>query len=212
MRVRDLSHTIRAGMPVYPGTEPPLIENPVSLENDGFLEKKLTLYSHTGTHVDAPAHMIADALTLDRFEVGHFIGRAYVVDVSALPDPEIKIENLIPYTQKFRESEFILFFSGWSAFWGSEAYFIDYPLLSKEAAGWLCQFDLKGIGIDMISFDPVDSVDMPVHHILLSREFILIENLTNLAGLRQTSFTFSCLPLKIESADGAPIRAVAVLS
>jgi kynurenine formamidase len=52
-------------MPVYPGTEPPEFLVPCTIAVDGFTEKKLTLYSHTGTHMDAPAHILEGAPTLD---------------------------------------------------------------------------------------------------------------------------------------------------
>jgi kynurenine formamidase len=212
MQIIDLSHQIETGMPVYPGTEPPVIETPVTIEADGFLEKKLTLFSHTGTHVDAPAHIIPGAMTLDRLGIDRFIGPAFIIDVSNRNDSVIKKEMLIPLAEKLRKTDFVLFYSGWSSFWGNQKYFIKYPVLSEEAAHWICQFELKGIGVDMCSFDPVDSTELPVHHVLLRRGFILIENLTNLADLPEKSFTFSCLPLKIESSDGAPTRAVAILS
>ncbi|KJS87183.1 MAG: hypothetical protein JM58_05095 [Peptococcaceae bacterium BICA1-8] len=59
MKVIDLSHTIHTAMPFFPGTEPPIFEQANTLEKDGFIENKLTIYSHTGTHVDVPAHEVA---------------------------------------------------------------------------------------------------------------------------------------------------------
>ena len=62
----DLTHSIHEHMPVYPGTEQPRIITGCSIEKDGFLEKKLTFYSHTGTHMDAPAHMLKDGKCLEK--------------------------------------------------------------------------------------------------------------------------------------------------
>ena len=56
LRVVDLTHVIQPGMPVYPGTEGPRFEGTSTLERDGFMERLVSLTSHTGTHVDAPAH------------------------------------------------------------------------------------------------------------------------------------------------------------
>lgn len=58
MKTIDLTHTIEENMPVYPGTEPPKIVEATTVEVEGFAEKLLTLFSHTGTHMDAPAHML----------------------------------------------------------------------------------------------------------------------------------------------------------
>ena len=57
MKVIDLTHTIRENMPVYPGTEPPKLSPTSSYESDGFKETLLQMYTHTGTHMDPPAHI-----------------------------------------------------------------------------------------------------------------------------------------------------------
>ena len=80
MRVIDLTHTIREKMPVYPGTEPPVLAPANSYERDGFKETKLTFFSHTGTHMDPPAHLFPGRTTLDQFPPEQFIGRALVID------------------------------------------------------------------------------------------------------------------------------------
>ena len=59
MKVIDLTHTIRPDMPVYPGTETPRFEPANSYEKDGFKETRLTMFTHTGTHMDPPAHLFA---------------------------------------------------------------------------------------------------------------------------------------------------------
>ena len=212
MQVLDLSHTIENGMPVYPGTEAPLIETPVTIESDGFLEKRLRLFSHTGTHVDAPAHIIDGASTLDQLMIDTFSGKAFLIDSSSTDRQIIDVKELAAYTSHFEEMDFALIHTGWSAFWGQTKYFSGYPVLSAPAAEWLTRFDLKGIGIDACSFDAVDAVDYSIHQTLLNRGFILIENLTNLSGLPDVPFTFHCFPLKIKAADGSPVRAVAMLA
>ena len=211
MQVIDLSHTISPDMTVYPGTEPPIFETPVSIEDDGFLEKKITLFSHTGTHVDAPAHMRPGAFTLDMMGVDNFAGAGFVIDVSRQQDKIIKKDTLLPFEEQLYQMDFSLIYSGWSDFWADERYFRNYPVLSEEAVNWICTFNLKGIGIDMISVDPIDSPQMPVHQALFKHNLIIIENLTNLTSLVNKDFTFFCLPLKIDTADGAPTRAVALL-
>lgn len=67
----------------------------------------------------------------------------------------------------------------------------------------------KGIGIDAISIDPIDSFELPMHRIVLGAGLVIVENLTNLEGLIGRTFRFAALPLKYENADGAPVRAVA---
>ncbi len=84
-------------------------------------------------------------------------------------------------------------------------------MLSPEAAQWLVDADIKGVGIDMISVDEVDSTDFAIHNILLGADLVIIENLTNLEALPDSEFSFYCFPLRIEHADGSPVRAVAAV-
>ena len=208
MKTIDLSHTISAGMPVYPGTEPPVITSPCTLEEHGFIEKKLVFYSHTGTHIDAPAHILPHGPTLDQMPAGSFIGRGFVIDLTSIEEDKIDISHLESYRELFKGSDFVLLHTGWDRFWGSEKYFRGFPVLTEDAAVWIRGFGLKGVGVDMISVDDTDAETLVIHRVLLERS-ILIENLTNLGKLPETGFTFSCFPLKLENADGSPVRAAA---
>ena len=211
MKIIDLTHSIGPDMPCYPGTEPPVFAKPCTLEEHGFVEHQITFYSHTGTHMDAPAHVLPHARTLDQFEVGHFAGRAIALDLTGLKKRVIDIPDLLPFQNSLKGLEFILLHTGWYSFWGTAAYFKNFPVLSLKAAQWLVQFDLKGIGVDMISVDAMGSLDLPIHKIFLTRDIVMIENLTGLAELGNRDFTFFCLPLKFMQADGAPVRAIAVM-
>ena len=88
MRVLDLTHTIAENMPVYPGTETPIFAGANTYEKDGFKETKLTMYTHTGTHMDPPAHLFAGRTTLDAFPASQFIGKALVIECSDLKEGE----------------------------------------------------------------------------------------------------------------------------
>lgn len=211
MQIFDLTQTISPQMPVYPGTEPPVFSLGCSLEVDGFREKKLTFFSHTGTHIDAPAHLLADGKTLDQFPAAQFVGPACCLDFSDRPGAVIEVADLEPYRAQLAQVDFCLLRSGWSCYWGAPQYFVDFPVLSLAAAQWLCRFDLKGIGFDAISADPVAAQDLPIHQQLLGKGLVLIENLTNLEQLPDQPMLFSCLPLKLVDADGSPVRAVALL-
>lgn len=212
MKLFDLTHPISPGMPVYPGTEPPVFITGCSIDEIGFLEKKITLYSHTGTHIDAPAHLLKGHNTLDMLAIEHFYGPAFLLNFADFTAKSIEIKELEPYREKIQAAEFLLLYTGWSRYWGSEKYFADYPVLSLEAAHWLSSFNLKGFGLDTISADTVDSQEYPVHKALLQKNIIIIENLANMVELPCRDFDFSCFPLSFADADGSPVRAVAFLS
>ncbi len=206
VKIIDLTHLIKENMPVFPGTEPPVLEAANTLERDGFREKKLHMYSHTGTHMDAPAHMIKEGWTLDQVGAEAFVGPAVKADVRGLK----KIEREHLEILSGSNADFLLLWTGWDQYWGTEDYFGDFPTLSAEAAAWLTDFPLKGIGVDAISMDPMDSQDFSIHLKLLSNDMVLIENLRDLELLPE-KFTFSAMPLKLEDADGSPVRAYALL-
>jgi kynurenine formamidase len=211
MKIIDLSHTISPEMPVYPGTKPPLISIPCTLDQEGFVEQEITMYSHTGTHVDAPAHIIGKAQTLDQMPVDNFVGSASVLDLTFIRKPIINLEDLESFEALVSKSEFLLFHTGWSQLWGQKTYYKNYPVLSPDSARWLGDFQLKGVGVDMISVDEAEAKDFPIHKILLGQKIIIIENLTHLEKLPISDFIFMCLPLKTEDSDGSPVRAVGVI-
>lgn len=205
----DLTHPIHEDMPVYPGTEQPVTSIGCSIEKDGFLEKKITFYSHTGTHMDAPAHMIKGGKFLDQYDIGHFHGSAIVVHLGSKGDNAIDLGVLKPVENQLKNIDFLLIHTGWSRYWGTDNYFYNFPVLTPEAAEWVAGRGLKGIGFDAISADSADTRTYPIHKILLGSDMVIVENLVNLDQLHGGAFEFSCFPLYFQQADGSPIRAVA---
>lgn len=197
-------------MPVYPGTKPPELIEACTLENEGFRETELRMYSHTGTHMDSPAHLFSDGKTLDQYPANAFYGPALAVDMSAIKGL-IKPEDLLPYQQELQGIDFLILYTGWEHLWGREEYYQGFPVLSPAAAQWLAQFNLKALGVDAISVDPVEAdSSLHIHKIFLGRGILLIENLCNIQPLIGKSFSLCCLPLKTIRADGAPARAIAI--
>ena len=211
MKVIDLTHIVTAGMPLYPGTKPPKLTTLCTIKKNGFTEKRISISSHTGTHIDAPAHIIPGGETLDQWSANRFAGSASVLNFTNLKIPYIQVEALRCHESIIRESQFVLLHTGWSQYWGDQNYFEGYPVLTPEAARWLVDFQLKGVGLDTISADEPDSANLPVHNILLERNIAIIENLVHLDQLPETNFTFCCFPLKMESAEASPIRAVGII-
>ena len=206
MTVFDLTHTIREKMPVFPGMSLPKLEKPFKVEANGYAETLLTLLSHTGTHIDAPAHMQSTGKTLDSYPASSFIGKAIVIDVTG--KNEIDFESLKIAEKLIKSVDFVLFYSGWSKLWGNENYFRAFPALNIEAAKWLASSGIKGIGLDCISADVAESNDFPIHHLLFDENILIIENLKDPDKLLGKVFMFSCLPIKYENADGSPVRAI----
>ena len=205
--ILDLTHTLKNGMTVYPDTIPPIFDQGNTIEKDGFAELNITISTHTGTHIDAPSHIISNARSLDDFPVDKFIGKAIVVDCSEIKSISLEFLKLIK--EKIEQIDFILFYTGWQKKWNTANYFDEFPTLTKEATEWLLKFKLKALGFDTISVDKLTDNKLPNHHLLLQREILIIENMTNLDKLIGNSFELNCIPLKIKNSDGSPIRAFA---
>lgn len=211
MKVIDLTHLISEDMPVYPGTEGPKLSPANTYEKDGFKETLMTMYTHTGTHMDPPAHLFAGRTTLDQCPVDQFAGRALVIDCTELKDGErVPLEFITRYGSKAEAAEFLLFRFGWDKYWGTPAYFGNYPYLSDEAVNYIIRARKKGVGLDVISIDPIADANLTIHRKLFAEnEIVIIENLMNLDQVGNDLFWFMALPLKHVDADGSPIRAIA---
>ena len=208
----DLSHYIEEGMPVYPGTEPPDIKVVMSYEQFGFKESRIQIFSHVGTHLDCPAHIYPDGLSVANMPIDQFCGSGLVLDSSELGSHALIDTSFISrFNNLITNKDFILFYTAWDKKWGSSAYFEDYPTFTEEAIKYLAQMQIKGIGIDAISIDPVDENQLNNHRIFLQSQKIIIENLKDIDTLIGKDFEFMCFPLKLQNGDGSPIRAVAVL-
>lgn len=206
MTVHELTHTIRNDMPVYPGTEQPRLTTACTIDQCGYRETLLHMFSHTGTHMDAPAHMLRDGTALDCYDAAKFAGPAVVVDCRG--QRAIALSLLQSYD--LNGADFVLFCTGWDKKWGTPGYYEGFPCLTTEAAAYLAGLPLKGVGEDTISLDPCDSVDFPNHMTLLGADFVNTENLKGLDKLLGRRFTFVTLPLKFENADGCSCRAIAL--
>ncbi len=212
-RIIDLTHLLNNRMPVYPGTAPPVFTAAGTVAANGYKETLLGMLSHTGTHIDAPSHILENGRSLDQFPPDQFTGRAMLIPCQERQ--EIGMDLLLAYEPLIAAVDFLLFFTGWQFRWGTDAYFESCPVPNREAALWLTRFHLKGIGVDAFSLDRISDAsglekeNYPNHHIFLQHEILLIENLTNLDQLPPGDFFFQCFPLKLEDADGSPVRAVA---
>ena len=211
MKVIDLTHFIEYKMPVYPGTEPPVFEPANTYEKDGFKETRISMFTHTGTHMDPPAHLFRNRTALDEFPPDQFIGKALVIDCTSVNEGElITMEQLLPYDEKVKDADILLFYLGWDERWGTEAYFGDYPCIDDSVLDFILTGSYKGIGFDVIGLDKIADVNLTRHKKLFeSKDIVNIENLCNLGQCGSDLFWFSCFPLKIRDCDGSPIRAAA---
>jgi arylformamidase len=210
MQIIDLTHPLSSDTQPYPGSPPNSIVDAADIDTDGYRVKLLGLTTHSGTHMDAPAHMLRDGKTLDEYPADQFYGSTLVIETLTSKADEISSDVLQQISRKSRP-DFILFNTGWDKKYGRSEYYASFPFLSVKLAEILSQMELKGVGIDSPSVDPIDSRDFPVHQILMEKGLLILENICQLDKVGKMEFTLAAFPLKIADADGSPIRAMAIL-
>ena len=199
-------------MSVYPGTEQPKLTAACTVEKDGYKETLLNMFSHTGTHMDAPAHLFGNGKTLDSFDGSQFVGSAVVIDCSELQEGDRIGMSFIDRNRELVErADFLLFRTDWDKKWGTAGYFGNFPCITSEVANFIVASGKKGVGLDVISIDPIASSKLENHKIILGQNtIVIIENLCQLESLGSGLFTFIAAPIKFKNSDGAPIRALAI--
>ena len=211
MKIVDLTVMLSSEMPVFPGAPALRIEERFSIAEKGFRVTDIAIDSHSGTHIDAPSHMLEGAKFLEELPIDQFVGPAFMMDVSAFAGGKVPLSEFQKYEEEIGETEFIILNSGWHKKYATDAYNIDFPNPTKEAATWLAEFPrLKGIGVDMPTLDHHGLEPLDVHKTMMGRQKIVIENLTNLDQVPE-KFLLVALPLKCKDIEGAPCRAIAVI-
>lgn len=199
----DVSVPIRNGMVHWPGNPEVKIVQTQDLERgDPATVSHLSLGTHTGTHVDAPAHFIVHGAGIDRVSLERLIGPARVLDLG-------EIDRITPAhvdPADIRPGDRVLFKTGNSAHWDETQFRSDYTYLSFEAANHLVERGVWTVGIDYLSIGGMDR-GAETHHVLLAAGVCIIEGL-DLSRVEQGWYDLVCLPLRLEGLDGSPARVV----
>jgi arylformamidase len=162
---------------------------------------RLSLGVHTGTHVDAPVHFLADGAGVDAVPLDQLLGEARVVEVT--DGPSIGAAQLRPVDP--RPGERLLFKTRNSArCWKADRFLADFVYLSTEGAALLAERRVRTVGIDYLSIAGMDE-GVPTHRTLLEQGICIIEGL-DLSSIQPGSYELICLPLRLAGADGAPAR------
>jgi len=191
MKYLDISRAITTGMKKYP-TDPSvkIIRFKRLDHGDSCNLNKLTMGSHTGTHIDAPRHIFNKGAGIDSIKLENLLCDVCLFDAQRLTE-----QNLLKKMNKKKTRGIILK----NAEKG----------LTIEEARILIRNHIKIIGTDQISIEKSSDKTHPVHRLLLRNGITIIESL-DLLKARPGNYKLLCLPLKIKDGDGAPARAILI--
>jgi arylformamidase len=198
----DVSVPLVAGMPVWPDEPGPEL-TPISriAAGDPANVTRLSLGSHTGTHVDAPRHFVEGGRTVESLSIDALCGPARVVHID---DPvSVKRRDLEPH----RGTPRILLQTRNGSLWEQRGFQKDFVYLEPDAADWLVEQRVKLVGIDYLSIEKFNSSDYHAHHALLGAGIVIVEGL-DLRRVEPGDYELYCLPMKVVGADGAPARVI----
>lgn len=189
------------------------IEPVKTVSEDGWNATTLHLYSHVGTHIDAPYHFEVNAQTIDTIPAARFISEAWVINLTHLKARDlITIADMEPIADKIQRGQSILLHTGWSKKLNTDAFRDELPRISRELALWLGEKGVGLLGVEPPSVADVNNIEevTEIHTLLMKNDIIIVEGLTNLDQLTKEKVTLIALPLKVKNGDGAPARVIAI--
>lgn len=208
-----MSRIIDLTLPLTNGMRGVTLEAAKTIETDGWNATTLHLYSHCGTHMDAPRHFNVSDQTIDQIPLGKCMGPAWLVDLSGIkPRSLITVEDLGPHQKKIQAGDGLLIRTGWSLLAHSPAYRNDLPRISLELARWCADNGVRTLGVEPPSVADVHNIEelTTIHRVLLEGGVIIVEGLANLDKIHKEKVTFMAFPIKIAKGDGSPVRAFAI--
>ncbi|MCX8036428.1 MAG: cyclase family protein [Candidatus Sumerlaeia bacterium] len=207
LRVIDLSLTLRAGMRGIGW------ETSHAVDRDGWNARLLHLYSHGGTHIDAPRHYLAGGETIENIPLERCIVPAWVANLQGLgPRTLITVEHVQSLGDCIQPGDGLLLRTGWSARIDEPTYRTHAPRVSLELARWCVERKLSLLGVEPPALADVQNIAelSAVHRVLLEAGILVVEGLTNLEAIGSGKVWFVAAPLKISGGDGSPVRAFAI--
>jgi len=181
MKIIDITHELFSCR-VFPGDKQPTFKRVRSIERDNYNLTNISLCVHNGTHVDAPNHFIAGGKAVHELDLELFYGKCTVVEESGITAAlSSRYERLLIKG----ECE-----------------------ISDETARLIAGSNIRLLGVESQSVADIKS-PMSVHKILLGQGIILLEGL-DLSDAEPGEYILAAFPLKLEDADGSPVRAVLI--
>jgi len=189
------------------------IEPARTVDEDGWNATTLHLYSHCGTHMDAPLHFGVSRQSIDEIPLEHLMGPAWVADLSGIePRALIEVGDVAGAVPHLKAGDGLLLRTDWSRRLGDPSYRNALPRVSLDLARWCVDRGVRLLGVEPPSVADVHNIEelTAVHTVLLEGNVVVVEGLAHLDQIRKDKVIFMAFPLKVAGGDGAPVRALAV--
>jgi len=201
----DISVPLRSAMVSWPGDPPVEIRRVSSVEaGDAATVSHLSFGSHTGTHMDSPAHFIGGGASIDAVPWHAVMGRARVLH---LPGVRVVTADVLKQHALGKRERLLLKTDNSTAEWWVRPFQKDFVHLDEGAASYLAERGTLLIGVDYLSVSGYADNPALVHRALLANGVWIVEGL-NLVNVEAGDYELVCLPLKLDGGDGAPARAL----
>lgn len=208
MKIFDISISLEKNMPVWPGNKAPQITQARSIRRgDASNDTKIEMNMHSGTHIDAPLHFLAQGKTITDLSLQGFIGKALVVH---LPKAQVIDSEVLRNIRIPRGVTRILFKTSNSLLWRKKetSFNKKYVGLTVDGALWLVKKEITLIGVDYLSVATFREI-AEVHKTFLKKGVVLLEGI-DLSAVTSGIYTLVSMPLKISAVEAAPVRAILI--
>lgn len=223
-KVVDLTHSYDENFPTFDGKPGIIREKVVDFKKDGYNIYKLTIFEHTGTHIDAPLHFTESATSVADLAPENLVCPLCIIDIKNKAKEDANstvskadIEAWISANGAIPKGALVALNSGWAAKLGTPEFrntpdgAFAFPGFAKEATDLLHEAGAAAIGVDTLSLDPGNSKDFAVHYSWLPAGHFGIENLANLDQLPAKGATIFVGAPKHAGGTGGPARVLATV-
>ncbi|MHB1347469.1 MAG: cyclase family protein [Candidatus Humimicrobiaceae bacterium] len=193
-------------LPAYPGDPVVALSSKNTISLQGYNVLNICMGTHSGTHVDAPLHLIDKSSSINDLSLGTFLGRAVFAEILKNKNESVNLNDLEKI--EIEEGSILVIRTGWEENKYEDIYFTDFPYFSSECAEYILSKKIKMIGTDMPSVDGPNQ-NAAFHKKILNQGIPIVEGLINLKHIVGRTMMFCALPLNIKNSDGSPVRAVA---
>lgn len=203
MKIYDISWPLFNGMTTYKDKGTFKRDESKTWEKDRSRESIITMGSHIGTHIDAPAHFLEKGKTVDQIDLTKLMGPCKVIDLTSVN--VITAKDLKKHDLAAR----VLLKTKNSNHATNEKFDKDFVYIDATAAQYLVENGVICVGIDYLGIE-TKQPNHETHEQLLKNETVIIEGL-RLKDIKPGNYFLSCLSLPLVGSDAAPARAVLIV-